>query len=262
MRFVALSTALANARDLGDWLGVSARGPGLFNFRPSTRPVPLEVHIQGYPGKHYCPRMATMNKPCYAAIETHSPHKPVLVFVASRRQTRLTAMALIGHCAASERPRQFVHVDEEALAAVLVKVRDPHLRHTLSFGVAMHHAGLHETDRALVERLFGDGAVQVLVSTATLAWGINLPAHLVIIKGTEYFDGKTHRYVDFPVTDVLQMMGRAGRPQYDTSGIAVIMVDEPKKNFYKKFLYEPFPVESSLLGVLTDHLNAEVILYI
>ena len=44
------------------------------------------------------------------------------------------------------------------------------------------------------------------------------------------------RYVDFPITDVLQMMGRAGRPQYDRHGVAVIMVAEPKKSFYKKFL--------------------------
>jgi activating signal cointegrator complex subunit 3 len=42
------------------------------------------------------------------------------------------------------------------------------------------------------------------------------------------------------------MMGRAGRPQYDTKGVAVVMVHEPKKAFYKRFLYEPFPVESSL----------------
>ena len=42
------------------------------------------------------------------------------------------------------------------------------------------------------------------------------------------------RYVDFPITDVLQMMGRAGRPQYDKHGVAVIMVAEPKKSFYKK----------------------------
>lgn len=38
---------------------------GLFNFRPSVRPVPLDVHISGFPGKHYCPRMATMNKPTF-----------------------------------------------------------------------------------------------------------------------------------------------------------------------------------------------------
>ncbi len=42
------------------------------------------------------------------------------------------------------------------------------------------------------------------------------------------------RYVDFPITDVLQMMGRAGRPQYDQHGVAVIMVADAKKSFYKK----------------------------
>ena len=43
------------------------------------------------------------------------------------------------------------------------------------------------------------------------------------------------------------------------TGIAVIMVHEPKKNFYKKFLYEPFPVESSLPSVMHDHVNAEIV---
>jgi replicative superfamily II helicase len=64
--------------------------------------------------------------------------------------------------------------------------------------------------------------------------------------------------VDFPVTDVLQMMGRAGRPQFDDHAVAVIMAHEPKKNFYKKFLHEPFPVESSLHNFLHDHVNAEI----
>ncbi len=32
---------------------------------------------------------------------------------------------------------------------------------------------------------------QVLVATSTLAWGVNTPAHLVIIKGTEFFDAPT-----------------------------------------------------------------------
>ncbi|CAA0841727.1 U5 small nuclear ribonucleoprotein helicase, partial [Striga hermonthica] len=74
----------------------------------------------------------------------------------------------------------------------------------------------------------------VLVCTSTLAWGVNLPAHLVIIKGTEYFDARAKRHVDFPITDILQMMDRAGRPQYDLHGKAIILVHEPKKSFYKK----------------------------
>ena len=40
-------------------------GVGLYNFRPTVRPVPLEIHIHGFPGKHYCPRMATMNRPTF-----------------------------------------------------------------------------------------------------------------------------------------------------------------------------------------------------
>ncbi|VAI08395.1 unnamed protein product [Triticum turgidum subsp. durum] len=257
IRFVGLSTALANARDLADWLGV--RDDGLFNFKPSVRPVPLEVHIQGYPGKFYCPRMNSMNKPAYAAICTHSPDKPVLIFVSSRRQTRLTALDLIQLAASDEKPTQFLSMADNSLDMILSQVTDSNLRHTLQFGIGLHHAGLNDRDRSLVEELFSNNKIQVLVCTSTLAWGVNLPAHLVIIKGTEYYDGKTKRYVDYVITDILQMMGRAGRPQYDQHGKAVILVHEPKKSFYKKFLYEPFPVESNLREHLHDHINAEIV---
>ena len=257
VRVVGLSTALANAGDVGSWLNIPS--VGMFNFKPSVRPVPLEVHITGFPGQHYCPRMATMNKPAYNDIKQHSPDKPVLIFVASRRQTRLTAYDLISH-AAAENPKQWVHdMTDEELAHVILGIQDTNLKHTLQFGIGLHHAGLHEKDRRVVERLFTQRKIQLLVATATLAWGVNLPAHLVIIKGTEFYDGKTNRYVDFPITDVLQMMGRAGRPQFDDQGIACIYVHDIKKHFYKKFLYEPFPVESNLLSVLTDHFNAEIV---
>jgi len=147
---------------------------------------------------------------------------------------------------------------EEDAALLARDLKDSALRDTLVFGIGIHHAGLDPHDRAVVEELFVNNKIQVLVCTSTLAWGVNFPAHLVIVKGTEFFDGKTCRYVDFPVTDVLQMMGRAGRPQFDDSGVACILVHEPKKMFYKKFLHEPFPVESSLHKQLHNHINAEV----
>jgi hypothetical protein len=74
----------------------------------------------------------------------------------------------------------------------------------------------------------------------------------------QFYDAKRKGYVDFAITDVLQMMGRAGRPGYDVKGIACIFVADAKKSFYKKFLHSPFPVESSLHKCLYDHINAEI----
>ena len=231
VRLLGLSTALANAEDLADWLGVGHIG--LYNFPAAQRPVPCQVHIQGYPGKHYCPRMATMNKPCYAAIKSHSIDKPVLIFVSSRRQTRLTAIDLISFISRDVSATKFLHIDSAEMDLILKDVKDANLRHTLAFGVGLHHAGLHPSDRKIVEDLFLNNCMQVLVATSTLAWGVNLPAHMVIVKGTEFFDPKTMKWVQLPVTDILQMIGRAGRPQFDTSATAVVLVHQPKKNFYK-----------------------------
>lgn len=38
--------------------------------------------------------------------------------------------------------------------------------------------------------MFVEDKIQILVATSTLAWGVNFPAKLVIIKGTEFFDPK------------------------------------------------------------------------
>lgn len=54
------------------------------------------------------------------------------------------------------------------------------------------------------------------------------------------------------------MIGRAGRPQFDDKGVACVFVEQSKKNFYRKYLNDPFPIESNLMVQLTDHLNAEI----
>jgi len=256
VRLVGMSTACANAMDLSNWLGVKE---GLFNFRHSVRPVPLEIFIDGFPEQRgFCPLMQSMNRPTFLAIKTHSPEKPVIVFVASRRQTRLTAKDLINLCGMEDNPRRFVRMSEEDLQLNLSRVKDEALREALSFGIGLHHAGLVEADRSLSEELFANNKIQILVATSTLAWGVNLPAHLVVVKGTQYFDAKIEGYKDMDLTDVLQMLGRAGRPQFDSSGIARIFTQDAKKAFYKHFLHTGFPVESSLHNVLDNHLGAEV----
>ena len=82
---------------------------------------------------------------------------------------------------------QFVKPDGavwEILVSEAAQVKDSNLRDLLPFGFAIHHAGMTREDRGTVEDLFADGSVQVLVCTATLAWGVNLLAHVVIIKIT------------------------------------------------------------------------------
>ncbi|KAG6007545.1 hypothetical protein E4U21_005846 [Claviceps maximensis] len=256
VRLLGMSTACANAKDLGSWLGVKE---GLFNFKHSVRPVPLELYIDGFPDiRGFCPLMQSMNRPTFLAIKNHSPDKPVIVFVASRRQTRLTAKDLINFCGMEDNPRRFLRMDEEDLQLNLSRVKDDALKEAINFGIGLHHAGLVESDRQLSEELFLNNKVQILVATSTLAWGVNLPAHLVVVKGTQFYDAKMEGYKDMDLTDVLQMLGRAGRPQFDNSGVARIFTQDSKKDFYKHFLHTGFPVESSLHTVLDNHLCAEV----
>lgn len=114
-----------------------------------------------------------MNRPCYRTIRELSPNKPTLIFVASRRQTRLTAFDLISYAAYDSEPKQFLNCSETYIEAVAETIRDEALRHTIAFGIGLHHAGLSSHDRSIVEKMYLKGELLVLVATATLAWGIN-----------------------------------------------------------------------------------------
>ena len=95
------------------------------------------------------------------------------------------------------------------------------LRETLSNGVAYLHEGLSDLERKLVEQLFDSGAIQVVVVSRNLAWGLSLSAHLVVVMDTQNYNGKVHAYEDYPVSDVLQMIGKANRPLKDEEGQSV-----------------------------------------
>ena len=64
--------------------------------------------------------------------------------------------------ASDEHPRQFISMPEEALQMILSQVTDQNLKHTLQFGIGLHHAGLNDRDRSLVEELFANNKIQVL----------------------------------------------------------------------------------------------------
>jgi len=109
-------------------------------------------------------------------------------------------------------------------------------------GVAYHHAGLGLDDRNLVERLYLEGKISVICCTSTLAVGVNLPAHLVIIMGTKSWSNTgMQEYIDL---EVMQMLGRAGRPQFDDSGVAVIMTRKETKSHYEQMAAGTEKIES------------------
>lgn len=62
-RIVGLSASLANAKDVGDWIGATAHS--LVSFRPDVRPVPLELKLHGFDVNHFGSRMLAMAKPAY-----------------------------------------------------------------------------------------------------------------------------------------------------------------------------------------------------
>jgi len=97
-------------------------------------------------------------------------------------------------------------------------------------------------ERALVERMFREGKLAALCATSTLAAGVNLPAHLVIIKSTQHYGD--HGYEEYSEIDIFQMMGRAGRPQFDTFGVAVIITDDSRKTFYESLCQGNIVIES------------------
>jgi len=149
-----------------------------------------------------------------------------------------------------------------------VNVRDPQLRSTclgsvvtdvtdlsleyMSAGVAYHHAGISNEDRAAVEQAYLDGNVNVICCTSTLAVGVNLPCHLVIIKNTMVY-GQTGA-LEYSDLEVMQMLGRAGRPQFDKSAVAVIITMASKVNHYENMVSGNEVLESKLHLNLIEHM--------
>jgi pre-mRNA-splicing helicase BRR2 len=120
--------------------------------------------------------------------------------------------------------------------------------------------GMVRSDRTLVEDLFADKHIQVLVSTATLAWGVNLPCHTVIIKGTQIYNPSTGGFQELSPLDIMQMIGRAGRYGLDREGEGIIITTHNELQFYLSLLNQQLPIESQFIKKINDIINAEVVL--
>ncbi|XP_034038430.1 probable ATP-dependent DNA helicase HFM1 [Thalassophryne amazonica] len=256
MRFVAVSATIPNISDIAEWLS-NESGPAVYqHMDESHRPVKLRKVVLGFP----CSLNQTqfkfdlsLNYKMANIIQTYSEQKPTLVFCSTRKGTQHSAAVLA-------KDARFIMSTEhkQRLMKYANSVLDSKLRELVMLGVGFHHAGVDLSDRKLIEEAFTLGDLPVLFTTRTLAMGVNLPAHLVVIKSTmQYVAGACEEYSE---ADMLQMIGRAGRPQFDTSATAVIMTKSQTKEKYMTLMSGMEIIESSLHRHLVEHLNAEIVL--
>lgn len=144
------------------------------------------------------------------------------------------------------------------LQAAAQLISDRPLAECVRAGIAFHSAGLVHADRQCVENLFRDGHLYVVSATSTLGMGVNLPAKLVIVKGTSFYE-HARGFVPMPRSQVTQLIGRAGRPQFDTSGVALILTEHGSVDFYKRMLLNADEVESHLGESLPEFVCTEVV---
>lgn len=255
LRIVGLSATLPNYIDVAKF--IEATPSSTFMFDGGHRPVPLEQIFIGLTEKKPLKRVQVMNDVCYRmCVERVSrpDSTQTLVFVHSRKDTVKTAKMIVERAIVEKTIGKFVsNTDYDDL-----EVQSVELKQLVKYNVGVHHAGLSRHDRLLVERWFAEGRLRVLVSTATLAWGVNLPAHTVIIKGTQVYRPDRSEWCQLSGQDVLQMLGRAGRPQYDTVGEGIIITEHAELPFYMSLSTMQLPIESQLVSRLADHLNAAV----
>ncbi|KAF1773433.1 P-loop containing nucleoside triphosphate hydrolase [Phytophthora cactorum] len=185
-----------------------------------------------------------MNKLTLAHCLKQVQHnEQVMVFVHSRKETAATMHSIVELARGNEEEpgtlEAFLPPLELQMPINLQervqKSRNKELKELLGYGMGIHHAGMLRSDRNLTEQLFELGYIRVLCCTATLAWGVNLPAHSVLIKGTQVYNADKGGMTQLSMLDVMQIFGRAG-------------------------VRSTIPVETlSLIKALPDHLNAEIV---
>lgn len=84
----------------------------------------------------------------------------------------------------------------------------------LSHGIGVHHAGLSDEVRALIEWLAEEGCLAMLCATNTIAQGINFPVSSVFLASRHLPYGK-----EIPPRDFWNLAGRAGRIGHDSVGV-------------------------------------------
>ena len=182
----------------------------------------------------------------------------MLVFVSSRSSAQKEARELSKHCRGLlvdgiESIGPETAEEWEGIADSISRAEGSNLGNTLSEslrgGVAFHHAGLTGRQRGIVEDAFRAGDLACIVATPTLAQGVNLPARTVVVRDYRRWSAAAGMSMPLPVMEVMQMMGRAGRPKYDDVGESWLLAKGREEEDRLTSLYlhgEPEEVTSKL----------------
>ena len=255
VQIIALSATVGNSEKLSNWLNARL-------IKSNWRPVALEygtlnglevtIHkidskkIEEYPKTRVIDGRETQR---LSAIldDTVKSKGQLLIFVASRASAQKEARDLAKHVIKKSKMNSTIYSKKNInlwseLSNSLSNKQDltalgNKLVLALKGGVGFHHAGLSNQHREKIEKAFRNGQINCLVATPTLAQGINLPARRVIIRDHKRWNTLAGTNIPISVMEIKQMMGRAGRPKYDTRGESWILA---KNNQEVDFLVEKY----------------------
>jgi helicase len=230
LQIVGLSATVGNSEEVAEWLGA-------VHIASEFRPVPLKRGVY-HDGHVTFTDLSTREIPPPGEAVPRLVRTVVaeggqaLVFVNSRRASEQVALSLIeavrAHLSPEDRARAKAAATELSTGSDEDTEGIRRLSTLLPHGVAYHNASLTNPERRIVERAFRDRALKALVATPTLAAGINLPARRVIVRDTTRYDDRLGMQAPIPAMEVHQMLGRAGRPRYDTAGEALLLARTPE----------------------------------
>ena len=206
VQLVVLSATIKHPDDLAAWLGCTL-------VESRERPVPLANKIFTTSDRSLAVQRTTM-----AVVQSNGQ---VLVFHRTRREAEAEADRLADDVGRqlSILDKRNLDIELESLENTAIRITGS-LRRALHQGVAFHHAGIASNVRGLIESLFRRGLIRVICATTTLASGMDLPARTVVLTNVKSPEDYTQW---LSANAVHQMLGRAGRPGYDSKGFGVIL---------------------------------------
>ena len=248
-QIVALSATVTNANEISDWLGCTL-------VDNDWRPVPLSEGVYDGggvtmdDGRKFEVESSLRGPPVDLGVESVRDGGQSLLFAETRtRSASLATKAsdVISKYLATSEATELQKISKKILTdnekTELVKL----LAELVKKGVAFHHAGLNQKCRETIENEFRRGTIKLLASTPTLAAGVNLPARRVVISNINRYNAKIGANKPISVLEYKQLCGRAGRPQYDKFGEAIIIGKSNTSELIEYYINgEPEPIESKI----------------